>query len=374
MAISKVDARTGARWTPGTPPSATRYQVVVDAPPDPATGKRKQLRRRFKTSKEARSCNAQAMARSARDLRGPRPDHGGHLARFLAGGTAPPEAHHPAELRGRVEGGAAGLRSEAPPGPCRGRHQQDGFRDHGWLPEAFRDPGKPLSPRAVRLTLTVLQMALGAAVKRGKLPRNVASLVESPRQTTKRRDVWNGGAITSFLALVGTRTGWQALGVSPRLALRRSEVLGLAWEDLDLDNGLVTIHRNRTQARQPKPPSGLHQVRGRSAGPPPHSRRCGVVAADEGHPGGGEAGGRSCLPGRGPGGGGGCPGPARYPCWYTDRLRHSPRRPGHPWSVSMTRGTRAARTCWTGGSPCPSCRRSWVTRPWTSRRRSTATR
>lgn len=59
--------------------------------------------------------------------------------------------------------------------------------------------GQPLSPRAVRLTLTVLSMALEAAVKEGRLARNVAALVEPPETQGKAREVWNGEHMAAFV-------------------------------------------------------------------------------------------------------------------------------------------------------------------------------
>lgn len=107
-------------------------------------------------------------------------------------------------------------------------------------------PGQPLSPRAVRLTLTVLTMALDGAVKQGRLPRNVAALVDAPRQATKQRDVWNGAAITQFLGVADDDRLAGAWRLS-MLALRRSEVLGLAWADVNLDGCTIRVHRNRVQ-------------------------------------------------------------------------------------------------------------------------------
>ena len=59
--------------------------------------------------------------------------------------------------------------------------------------------GQPLSPRAVRLTLTVLSMALEAAVKEGRLAPNVAALVEPPETQSQARAVWNGEHRAAFV-------------------------------------------------------------------------------------------------------------------------------------------------------------------------------
>lgn len=58
--------------------------------------------------------------------------------------------------------------------------------------------GNPLSPATVRLTLTVLSMALDAAVKEGSLARNVTALVDQPRMPRRERSVWEATEAAAF--------------------------------------------------------------------------------------------------------------------------------------------------------------------------------
>lgn len=247
MAITKVASADGALWTPGTPPAATRYQVVVDGPPDPGTGQRKQLRRRFKTSREARQWQAQAHTEVTK---------GTFVGRdritvnaYLDGWLAGKHKVKPTTRQNYADALQVARRSFG----------QKALQDltttdvnrlvTGMLDGSLRRQGRggvPLSPSAVRLTLTVLSMALAAAVKEGRLTRNVAALVEPPRQANTRRDVWDGDAITKFLAVADLDRLAGAWRLSMH-ALRRSEVLGLAWSDVDFEGGTIRVHRNRVQ-------------------------------------------------------------------------------------------------------------------------------
>lgn len=106
-------------------------------------------------------------------------------------------------------------------------------------------PGRPLSPRTVVLTLTVLGMAVDDAVRQGLLVRNVARLVKRPRQQPREMATWTAQEAAAFLAAVaGDRlsAGWQL----SLYGLRRGEVLGLRWCDVDLVEGTLTVRRTRT--------------------------------------------------------------------------------------------------------------------------------
>ena len=71
------------------------------------------------------------------------------------------------------------------------------------------------------------------AVDEGRLVRNVVKLVTPPEYTPKERDIWSKAEVRKFLrAAAPTR-----LHAAWRLSLyglRRGEVLGLRWADIDL--------------------------------------------------------------------------------------------------------------------------------------------
>lgn len=104
--------------------------------------------------------------------------------------------------------------------------------------------GRPLAPRTVTLTLTVLGMALDDAVKQGTLVRNVARLVDRPSVTHREMSTWTAEQAAAYLTYVADHrlsVAWQL----SLYGLRRGEVLGLRWSDVDLVAGTLTVRLQR---------------------------------------------------------------------------------------------------------------------------------
>lgn len=98
-----------------------------------------------------------------------------------------------------------------------------------------------LSPRTVALMRTVLRMALGRAVKHGRLSRNVAALANPPRQVRHEIKPLSPEEVRTLLAAVaGTRLEGPVV-VAVSTGLRAGELLGLQWADIDLDTGTLTV-------------------------------------------------------------------------------------------------------------------------------------
>ena len=98
-----------------------------------------------------------------------------------------------------------------------------------------------LSPRTVKLIRGLLSQALDQAVRWGRVPRNVASLVEAPRQRRPEFQVLNAAQARILLDGVrGSRV--EALyTVAVSVGLRRGEALGLCWDAVDLDAGKLAV-------------------------------------------------------------------------------------------------------------------------------------
>jgi integrase len=91
----------------------------------------------------------------------------------------------------------------------------------------------------VHQAYTVLRGALSEAVRQDLVKRNVASLVRMRVPRSVRQLVWSVEDARTFLSSAKRDddplfAGYVLLLV---LGLRRGEVLGLAWEDLDLEAG-----------------------------------------------------------------------------------------------------------------------------------------
>ncbi len=113
--------------------------------------------------------------------------------------------------------------------------------------------GGRLSKRSVQICRTVLKAALADAVEEGLIPRSPAARVPLPRTVAKPakvRDVetWDTGQVARFLEVSDRHRLAVAFRLGVLWGFRRSEILALRWDDLDVeaatlrvDEGLVAV-------------------------------------------------------------------------------------------------------------------------------------
>lgn len=236
------------------------WTAIVDLPADPATGKRRQKR---------------VTARTKRDVE-----------------LQVAELIHKAESGGFTDAGKVTIReyfdrwleSAAPTlRPSTSRRYRDVARLHivcvignlklaklsaadvqrlyaGWLAAGQ-------SPTSVHHVHAILHRALDQAVRWGLLLRNVTEAVDPPRRATTEMKTWDTPQVARVLAAAAT----DDLDALWRLALltgmRRGEMLGLRWSDVDLDAGALSVRRtlsrgstSRLEAGEPKTASGKRRV------------------------------------------------------------------------------------------------------------------
>lgn len=113
----------------------------------------------------------------------------------------------------------------------------------------------PVSPNTRRLARSVLRRALRWAEAEGMVARNVAALADGVRVgTPEGRSLTPEQARALFASLEGHRLA-AAYSVALSLGLRRGELLGLAWDDLNLDAEPPRLTVRRALKRHP---DGLH--------------------------------------------------------------------------------------------------------------------
>ncbi|MEW2173533.1 tyrosine-type recombinase/integrase [Streptomyces sp. NPDC007027] len=96
-------------------------------------------------------------------------------------------------------------------------------------------------PPAARFeVLRVLRNALNRAVREELLTRNVAELVDMPKVTKKEAKPWNAREAITFLRSARAHRLYAACVLVLVLGLRRSEVLGLRWQDIDFEQRQFT--------------------------------------------------------------------------------------------------------------------------------------
>lgn len=101
----------------------------------------------------------------------------------------------------------------------------------------------PLSARTVRYVFTVLHMALDRAVKWQLLARNPCDAVEPPRPERYELQLWTPDQACAFLEHVADDRLYPLYLLAVTSGLRRGELLGLRWQDLDLDAGGANVRQ-----------------------------------------------------------------------------------------------------------------------------------
>jgi len=102
------------------------------------------------------------------------------------------------------------------------------------------------SPRTIKDVRTVLRSALHSAVHQELIDRNVAQLVQIPKQRKRRLVPWTSDEARRFLESARSSSDplYAAYVLVLVLGLRKGEVLGLAWGAVDFDQGaLVPDHQ-----------------------------------------------------------------------------------------------------------------------------------
>ena len=101
----------------------------------------------------------------------------------------------------------------------------------------------PLAPKTVLNVHTTLRTALEDAVRWGKLSRNPAELAAPPRPREREMHTWTGPELRTFLEHVREDRLYAAWILAATTGMRRGEVLGLRWRDVDLKTGRASIMR-----------------------------------------------------------------------------------------------------------------------------------
>ncbi len=106
-----------------------------------------------------------------------------------------------------------------------------------------------MSARTVRYVATLVGRSLGDAERQGLVMANVARRATPPSASSARapeQQVWSPAHVGRFLdALDGSE--WHApLHVAAMTGMRRGEICGLEWGDVDLDGGVIQVRHTIT--------------------------------------------------------------------------------------------------------------------------------
>ena len=129
-----------------------------------------------------------------------------------------------------------------------------------------RRDGQGLAPKTVKNIHAILHRALKDAVRWGYVVRNVADAVEPPKGRSPEMRVWTPEQLRAFLANARTDRLYAAWLLVATTGMRRGELAGLRWIDLDLDAGRASPRRPRVvvnyavEVSEPKTAKGRRSV------------------------------------------------------------------------------------------------------------------
>lgn len=95
----------------------------------------------------------------------------------------------------------------------------------------------------------VLRSAITAACREELITRNVVKLVPAPRVQSRELKPWDLEETTTFLEAARKDPLYATFVLAVALELRRGEILGLRWSDIDLERRTLTV-RNQIQRVQ----------------------------------------------------------------------------------------------------------------------------
>jgi integrase len=218
-----------------------RWYIQIDLPPDPATGKRRRAALGgYPTKREAKAAEAEALRR-LRDQSFVEPSKllvREYLTTWLDGMA---NQVRPTTLDGYRHQVRAHLLPHL--GDIRLQQLTTARLNQLYAELAARGgrDGQPLAPKTVRLAHTVMRRALRDAMADGLVARNVAAQARPPRARPVEMHTWTAAQVGTFLASVREHRLYAAWLLLATLGLRRGELLGLCWKDVDLAAGRMAV-------------------------------------------------------------------------------------------------------------------------------------
>jgi len=221
------------------------WTVVVDLGRDPVTGKRKQLWRSVKGAKrEAEALLVQLLHQRDTGIDAPpgKITLGQFLERWLEDYARPNVSPKTLLQYGDfVRRNLVPALGSIPLAKLRPQHIQAHYSRA--LLEGRADGKGGLSPKTVLHIHRLLREALYHAVKWQILARNPADSVKPPRPQRYEPPVLSPGEVRRLLA-AADRTRYGALvHTATMTGLRRGELLGLRWQDVNLDEGVLHVRQ-----------------------------------------------------------------------------------------------------------------------------------
>ena len=108
------------------------------------------------------------------------------------------------------------------------------------------DDRRPLAPKTVLEVHLIIRGALKDAEKRGLVNRNVALVAHAPKLKAIPKtepQAWTAQQLQAFLQAAAGHRLFPAFWVLAATGMRRSELLGLRWDDVDAKKARISVNR-----------------------------------------------------------------------------------------------------------------------------------
>lgn len=121
-------------------------------------------------------------------------------------------------------------------------------------------------PRTIELCHTHISQALDEAVNLGWVARNVADRVTPPRWKPREMDTWSADEARRFLAAAPESGYGPIWPLALATGLGKGELLGLRWQDVDIERGVVSVRqtvgtlRGTLEIKRPKTVKSRREV------------------------------------------------------------------------------------------------------------------
>ena len=117
------------------------------------------------------------------------------------------------------------------------------------LADSVRGPRRPEAspdPEGARGARTGRRGGLEPPDRKGSIIRNVAALADPPKLSSAKKRamrVWDADQLRAFLSGIQQHRLYPAYYLAANTGMRRGEVLGLRWRDVDLDARRLSVHQ-----------------------------------------------------------------------------------------------------------------------------------
>lgn len=101
-----------------------------------------------------------------------------------------------------------------------------------------------LSPRTIGHAHRLLQLVLACAIKDGLLARNVATVHRPPQVEETELEILEPDQVANITAKLDGHSLFPIVALAINTGMRRGELLGLQWGDVDLDGGTLRVERS----------------------------------------------------------------------------------------------------------------------------------